>query len=489
MNTTLSNGKAHGTAELASKPRVIVLGGGPAGVAAAHCLAKNGQARVKLLEQKREVGGNAGSFVIDGIHVDHGSHRLHPVVDPRVMHDIRELLGDDLLWRPRHGRILLKGRWIHFPLKPVDLALRLPKGFAAELLLDTVKKAFPKPAPAEENFATVLERGLGPAMSNAFYYPYVRKLWGLEPSELAVTLAKRRVSGSSVAKILQKVLRQVPGFGAGKASGFFYPRLGFGLISERFCDAARAHGAEIELGASVVGIDRDGSRVTAVRYEKDGVARTEPAHAVWSTLPVTALVRMLNPAPPDEIVDAAKRIRFRGMILIYLVLETNQFTEYDAHYFPEQSIPISRMSEPKNYSASREPENRTVLCAELPSDPGTPEWDMTDVELGQRYCEWLASVGLPVKVPVVKVVTRRLRFAYPVYDRDYERWFRTVDAWFSRIPNLLTYGRQGLFAHDNTHHAMAMAYAASDCLRPDGSFDDARWAAHRKEFESHVVED
>ncbi len=43
------------------------------------------------------------------------------------------------------------------------------------------------------------------------------------------------------------------------------------------------------------------------------------------------------------------------MILIYLVLEQDQFTEYDAHYFPEASIPISRLSEPKNYSASTEP--------------------------------------------------------------------------------------------------------------------------------------
>jgi len=477
------------TSKAGPLPRVVVLGGGPAGVAAAHCLAKNKQANVKLLEQKRELGGNSGSFELDGVFCDHGSHRLHPVVEPRVMQDIRALLGDDLLWRPRHGRILLKGRWIHFPLKPVDLALRLPKGFAAALAFDTLRKVIPKAPPAEENFATVLDRGLGPAMSKAFYYPYVQKLWGLDPTELAVTLAKRRVSGSSVAKILKKVLRQVPGMGKGKASGFFYPRRGFGLISDRFGDAARTHGADIELGAGVVGIEREGFRVTGVRYETEGVSRFAPADAVWSTLPLTGIVRMLNPAPPEAVMEAAKHIRFRGMILIYMVLGTQQFTEYDAHYFPELSIPISRMSEPKNYSGSTEPQGRTVLCAELPSDPGTPEWAMTDVELGQRYCEWLGSVGLPVEVPVLKVVTRRLRFAYPVYDRDYERHFRLVDEWFSHFENLLPFGRQGLFAHDNTHHAMTMAYAASDCLRADGTFDHARWAEYRKEFESHVVED
>jgi protoporphyrinogen oxidase len=446
---------------------------------------------VLLLEQRGQVGGNSGSFLIDGIHCDHGSHRLHPVVEPRVMADIRGLLGENLLMRPRHGRILLQGRWIHFPLKPVDLMLRLPKGFIASLAFDSVRKLLPRGPIDDENFATVLERGLGPAMSNAFYYPYVRKLWGLEPDQLAVTLAKRRVSGSSIAKIMKKVMRQVPGFrdpdGAG--SGFLYPRRGFGSICDLFAESAKEHGAEIRLGSGVVGIEREGNRVTAVRFERDGGVERAAADAVWSTLPVTALARMLDPAPPAEIVEAAKQIKFRGMILIYLVLETSQFTEYDAHYFPETRIPMSRMSEPKNYSGTSEPDGKTVLCAELPSDPGTPEWEMTDEELGRRMQEWLASVNLSVEVPVLKVLTKRLRFAYPVYNRDYEQHFSRVDEWFAGIENLLTFGRQGLFAHDNTHHAMQMAYAASDCFMPDGGLDRARWAEHRKEFESHVVED
>jgi protoporphyrinogen oxidase len=472
-----------------SLPRVVVLGGGPAGLAAAYRLSHERKAQALLIEQRGAVGGNAGSFELDGVHCDHGSHRLHAVVEPRVMNDIQRLLGDDLLWRPRHGRILLQGRWIHFPLKPVDLLAHLPKAFTARLMFDTVRKVLPRPAATEENFATVVERGLGPTMSKAFYFPYVRKLWGLSPDELAVTLARRRVSGSSVVKIVSKMLRQLGGTSRGKGPGFYYPRRGFGAISERFGEAALRAGAAIETGASVVGIDRDGMRVTGVRYQKDGREVAVNADAVWSTLPITALVRMLRPAPPEAVLEAAKGIRFRGMILIYMVLETPQFTEYDAHYFPELSIPISRMSEPKNYSASLEPRDCTVLCAELPSDPSEPEWALTDDALGARYCEWLAQVGLPVKVPVRKTICRRLKFAYPVYDRDYEARFRTVDAWLSGMSNLLSFGRQGLFAHDNTHHAMAMAYAASDCMDQRGHFDWSEWAKHRKEFESHVVED
>jgi protoporphyrinogen oxidase len=243
------------------------------------------------------------------------------------------------------------------------------------------------------------------------------------------------------------------------------------------------------LGADVTGIIREDSRVVSVRYQRDGQAHDRKMDAVWSTLPISMLVRLVHPAAPAHVIDAANRIRFRGMILIYLVLEQDQFSEYDAHYFPELAIPISRMSEPKNYSGSTEPRNCTVLCAELPSDPDKAEWEMTDQELGRQLCEWLKGVDLPVRAPVKQVITRRLRFAYPVYDRDYEKHFEAMDSWLSGIDGLLTFGRQGLFAHDNTHHAMTMACAAVDCFRPNGEFDRLLWSNYRHEFESHVVED
>ncbi|MEJ7712626.1 MAG: FAD/NAD(P)-binding protein [Pyrinomonadaceae bacterium] len=53
------------------------------------------------------VGGNAGSFELSGLMVDYGSHRLHPACQPQIRDDIRDLLREDLLDRPRHGRIRL----------------------------------------------------------------------------------------------------------------------------------------------------------------------------------------------------------------------------------------------------------------------------------------------------------------------------------------------------------------------------------------------
>ncbi len=470
------------------KPRVIILGAGPAGLAAAHTLTRSGQAEVTVIERAAQAGGNSASFTIEGVTCDYGSHRFHPAAEPEVLADVKELLGDDLLLRPRHGRIRLGGKWIHFPLKLTDALMRLPKPFALSLIGDMVLKPFRKKPTGAETFSTVLYNGLGPTISNHFYFPYVRKLWGLEPEKLAVTLAERRVGSGSVGKIVMKMLRLMPGLRSETGGRFFYPRKGFGQISAAMQESARSNGAEFLFNTEITKITRDGTRITGVTIRDGDSEKQLTGDLILSTIPLTGLTRLID-QPPAKVVEAARAIRFRGMILLYLVLETDQFTEFDAHYFPEASIPISRMSEPKNYSASSEPKGITVLCAELPCDPGEKWWDMSDEELGREFTGWLGQLNLPVTVPVRRCETRRLSHAYPVYDIEFQSRVDVVDEWLLGLDGLLVFGRQGLFAHDNTHHAFAMAYGAADCIDAKGQVDRDKWRRYREVFATHIVED
>jgi protoporphyrinogen oxidase len=474
-----------------TRPHVAILGAGPAGLGAASRLVRCTPARATVLEQNDRVGGNAGSFELAGLRVDYGSHRLHPSCDPEVLADICALLGDDLLDRPRHGRIRLRGRWIHFPLKPLDLALRLPPGFATGVMTDVVGKALGRRAAqnGHESFASVMEQGLGRTICRDFYFPYARKIWGLEPEEIAGTQARRRVRNSSLPKLARKVLSAVPGLKPKSSGRFFYPRYGYGQISEAYYQDALQGGAEVHLSARITAIEMGQNGGHVVHFERDGQRQSLHADHVWSTIPITVLARMLQPVPPAELLGAAQQMDYRAMILVYLVLEQDQFTEYDAHYFPEADIPITRLSEPKNYSAGFGPKNRTVLCAELPCAADGAEWQRSDEELGRLVCQSLEAAGIPVRAPVAQVLVRRIRFAYPIYRQGYDAHFDPLDAWICQVDGLLTFGRQGLFAHDNTHHALYMAYCAVKCLSADGAFDRARWQAYRQVFQTHVVED
>lgn len=475
---------------MAEIPRIVILGAGPAGLGAAFRLHRLGRGRATVLERGPQVGGNAGSFLINGRHVDYGSHRLHPACDPVILADIRALLGEDLRERPRHGRIRLRGRWVHFPLKPLDLLLHLDPGFTAGALRDALRRVLRGVPNEAESFGDALMARLGPTICESFYFPYARKIWGLEPEEMAAEQAQRRVAANSPGKLVRKVLAQVPGFRIPGAGRFFYPRKGYGQISEAYAEAARDGGAELLMGCSareVVAPASPGEPWTVVA-EQDGERRTVTADYVWSTIPLTLLARMTRPAPEQSVLDATSSLDYRAMALVYLELPVDRYTEYDAHYFPGEDVSITRLSEPKNYAGASEPAGRTVLCAELPCSPEDDHWNASDEDLGRIVQEDLARAGLPPTGALLGVHVRRLRHAYPIYRRGFAEPFAALDRWAAGLPRILSFGRQGLFAHDNTHHALAMAYAAVDCLGPSG-FDAEKWGRYRVEFEKHVVVD
>ena len=469
-----------------AEPHVVILGGGPAGCGGAYYLHRAGKGQATVVEQQQMLGGNAGSFQENGIWLDFGSHRLHSACDPAILADLQRVLGDDMRLRDRHGRIRLRGHWLHFPLKATDLLLELDKPFAAGVMKDMVTKAVAK-RPEGDTFASVLRANLGPTITEHFYFPYARKLWGREPTELSGIQARKRVSAGTFAKLLKRLVK-APGDGK-----FWYFREGYGQISRSLAAEAQKLGAEFKMGWKAASLEQTPGAAKAWRVtlaDRNGATQVLEADHVWSTIPVTLVARMMQPQPPAAVLEATQKIDYRAMILVYLELDVDQFTTTDAHYFPEANVSVTRLSEPKNYFGhGQEPKGRTTLCCELPCSVNDAVWSMSDEQLGQLIVADMERAGLPLQRPPLRGFSPKLRQAYPIYTLGYERWLGIMDDWTNTVPGFLSYGRQGLFAHDNTHHALYMARAAVDCLQ-GGSFDMGRWNGHyRRIFATHVVED
>jgi protoporphyrinogen oxidase len=408
---------------------------------------------------------------VGGVRVDHGSHRLHPAADAATLGDLRRLLGDDLQVRPRNGRMKVAGRWVGFPLRTGDLLRSLPPRFAAGAAVDALTG--PLRRAGADTFDATLRAGLGPTVVDAFYAPYAEKLWGTPAAGLAGELARKRVSASSPVAVARKVLR------GARTEGrvFLYPRRGFGQIVEAVADAAVAAGADLRLGTGVVGVDPDRPAVAL-----DDGSELEAA-TVLSTLPLTVLAALAG--GPDV------GLRHRAMLIVWLVVARDRWTPFDAHYLPDPSHPVARVSEPKNYRDSRDdPAGTTVVCAEVPCWEGDELWDAEPAALGQLVAAALAAEGLPPVEPE-EVEVARLPRVYPLYEPGFAWEVSRVEAWLAEEAGhrVVTVGRQGLFVPDNTHHVLGMGRAVAACLGPDGTLDPAAWWAARARFRAFVVED
>lgn len=452
--------------------RVVVLGGGPAGLYAAVLLARRG-IPATVLERESVAGGLTAGTEVDGVPVDYGSHRLHPSVDVDILDDLRSLLGEDLQTRRRKGRIRVDQSWISFPIAPSELLTRLRPSVVARLGRGAVRAAV---TPGRSgSFADVVSTGLGDGMGELFYFPYARKIWGVDATELSGEQARRRISADSPLKLARKAFSR-----SGTGSQFLYPKHGFGQIPSALAHAATRAGADVRLGSEVGSISRseDGFEVVAGEELFDGAL-------ILSTIPVTVLARFLD--PPERIHSALASMRYRAMVLVYLSVPTGQWTPFDAHYFPGADVRFTRVSEPKNYRNGPDPGDRTVLCVEVPCDPGDATWSEDDDELLEVVRDDILRSGLPD--PGNRGLVKRVRHAYPIYRIGAEAALDEVGTWLDARTGIVSYGRQGLFAHDNTHHALAMARDAVACVSDDLEFDYSRWDRARERFALHVVED
>ena len=87
--------------------RLVIIGGGPSGMAAALEAVKSG-AEPLVLERLDRVGGLARTIEHDGNRFDIGPHRFF-TLNPEIKQLFIDVCGDDLVHVPRLTRIYYKG--------------------------------------------------------------------------------------------------------------------------------------------------------------------------------------------------------------------------------------------------------------------------------------------------------------------------------------------------------------------------------------------
>jgi protoporphyrinogen oxidase len=432
--------------QIAKPAHIAILGGGPAGLAVGYYAKKN-QLPFTVYESGCAIGGNCITLKHGDFLFDSGAHRFHDK-DVEATKEMKELLGDKLVKINAPSQIYYNGKFIDFPLSPLNLlrnlGLRTSTKAGFELALSRLtKREFNK------NFEKFALSTYGKTIASYFLLNYSEKLWGVTCDRLSPNISGNRLKGLNLKTFLAEVV-----FGKNVKvehldGSFYYPKFGIGAIPEKlgeFCGEDN-----IFTSSKVTRVFHNYNKIREL--EINGEKRVEVDEVV-STLPSCLLLQIMEPLPTEEVLLLARSLRYRNLILIALFLNQESVTENASIYFPDSSFAFTRVYEPRNRSMLMSPPGKTSLVAEIPCQAEDELWNMENEKLTQLVCSQLAQIGWITKDDVINTSVTKLSRAYPVLEIGYEDKVQQIFAFLNKFSNLKISGRNGKFTYTHIHDMM-----------------------------------
>lgn len=445
---------------------VLCIGGGPAGLTAAYELVKYGR-EVRVLEADPEyVGGIARTIQHDGFYFDIGGHRFFSK-SQEVTGWWKEVLGDELLVRPRKSRIYYAGKFYPYPL---DLLKTLENLGIVESTLCVLSylKARLLPNRNPLNFEEWVTNQFGARLFRIFFKTYTEKVWGMSCRDIAADWAAQRIKGLSLAAAMQNALSKAMGWRRkeGKIKTlieqFLYPRLGPGMMWEAAARKVEEQGGKVQLGATVHRLRRDhatGQWQVSAQGPQGGQVFT--CQHVISTMPLRELVHAVEGAP-QNVKAAADALGYRDFLTVALVRDEKDSFDDNWIYVHAPEVQVGRIQNFKAWSPDMV-STPGLVCYGLEyfCFEGDGLWQSSDDELIKLATRELVQLGLADAGQVKGGYVVRQKKAYPVYDSTYEANVNIIRQWLERdCPNLQVVGRNGMHKYNNQDHSMMTAMLA-----------------------------
>jgi protoporphyrinogen oxidase len=440
---------------------IAILGGGPAGLACGWALEELGQRDYYIFEKSSVHGGNARTVQFGEFLYDTGPHRFH-ARHPKATRRISQLMGADLHQVDAPARIYWRGRFVDFPLRPVQIlssgGLIYATRAATDLVMSRIKT---RNAGPPHDFSSYVNGWFGKTIANTFLIPFSERLWGLPAPELSPDIAGRRLPGFSITGIVREAV-----FGSQKSDHlegrFLYPRLGYGQIADKMAD--RLSPGRLRYNHRVVSIETRGNKIVSVGVKADGQVCQIKPEAIINTLPITKFARMMAPQPPPEVLMAAANLRFRNLVLVALFINQESVSEAAVTYFQNPKYDFTRAHEPRNRSRAMSPEGKTSLVVEFPCFRGDAVWSCDDDRLVSGLVKHLDEMGLVKESRIFASEVIRLPDAYPVYSKDYRAASEVVLPYLRQFQNLWTLGRGGSFFYGHVHDFVTDGFSVAEAV-------------------------
>ena len=443
--------------------RTVVIGAGPAGLVTAYDLVRNGQEAI-VLEQADKVGGISRTETYKGYRFDIGGHRFFTKVG-EVQALWKEILGDDFIQVPRLSRIYYRNRFFDYPLSISSTLKNIGPVDSTLIVLSYLKaraKAKLGPDVEAENFEDWVSERFGNRLYRTFFKSYTEKVWGIPCDKIQAEWAAQRIKGLSLSKAVINAM-----FGSNDTKTlikeFDYPVLGPGMMWEKCRDLIREGGSKVEMNTRALRVERTDNRVDRIIVQKGDRISTVTGDHFVSSMPVSALVKRLDPPAPQRVLDAANGLKYRDFLIVPIVVNLKSLFPDNWIYIHSPEFRVGRIQNFKNWSAAMVPDpEKTCLGMEYFCSEGDDIWEKSDEELIQLATKEIVGLALVPDASFVEDGTViRQKKAYPVYDGEYRKHLAILQEFMQSFENLQTVGRNGMHRYNNQDHSMLTGLLAA----------------------------
>ena len=389
-----------------------VLGGGLAGLTVAAHL----EDECQVLEREERGGGHCQSVQEEGFTYDAGGPHIIFSRDKALVEYMVSLLGDNVHQARRNNKIFYKGRFVKYPFENGIYDLEPQDRY--ECLYHYLRNDYPAPT----NFKEWLYHHFGKGLAEKYLIPYNEKIWNVPAEQLGLEWVEGRVPKPPLEDVIKAAVG-VETEGYTHQLYFSYPAQG-GIES---IPRAMARG---------VRDIRTGFRVQSIWRERGGWCvsdgRSEQRYErLVATMPIHELAHAVDGVPLD-IVAAVDSLRYNTLITVTLGYADQDTPDYTAVYVPDPDIRFHRISFPKEFSPHNAPSGRTIVQAEITTNPGDGTFEMAEDALVREVAGNLEAMGIARANRLCYSRVLRTQYGYVVQDDNYAKNLKRAKAWFEQ---------------------------------------------------------
>lgn len=441
----------------------IVVGAGPAGLAAADELVRAGRQVTVVEKDPQYVGGLARTVLFNGFRFDLGGHRYFSK-NPEIRRWWEQRLGADFLVVQRVTSILYRGKYFDYPLRAGNALAGLGPFEAVRCVLSYFKAKI-APVEPEQSFEDWVCNRFGRRLFEIFFKTYTEKVWGLPCDKISLDWAAQRIRGLSLMSAILSGLGLRKGDKIIKTliDSFHYPRRGCGMMWEKTRDDLAAAGAKVEMGQTVRRIVTSGRRIQAIETaDESGNTALLSADDYITTMPLRELALSFDPPLAPEVRAAAEGLTYRDLLVVALIVDIPDMFPDHWVYIHDPSVRVGRIANFTNWSAEMAGQpGKSGLGLDYFCSQDDDLWNRSDGELLELARGEIEKIGLAPASAAAEGLVIRVPEAYPVLDGEYKSRVAIIRSALENYENLLLAGRNGMHKYNNQDHSMLTGILAA----------------------------